>query len=147
MLERSEPVLKGVCVALAGLLLFQAARPVFRSDPLAHLNIPALPTLPPDTNAPAGRERMLSRPLARATQPRMRRTLAPRSPARQRILFPATNLELLGPISRIRRRHRKGRTSRCQLPRQEPAQTPPPKHVPGPREPTPSRARIQPGPT
>jgi hypothetical protein len=54
MLERSEPVLKGVCVALAGLLLFQAARPVFRSDPLAHLNIPALPTLPPDTNAPAG---------------------------------------------------------------------------------------------
>ena len=53
MLERSEPVLKGVCVALAGLLLFQVARLVFRSDPLAHLNIPALPTLPPDTNAPA----------------------------------------------------------------------------------------------
>jgi hypothetical protein len=54
MLERSEPVLKGICVALAGLLLFQVARLVLRSDPLAHLNIPSLPTLPPETNAPAG---------------------------------------------------------------------------------------------
>jgi hypothetical protein len=54
MLERSEPVLKVICVALAALLLFQVVRLVVRSDPLAHLNIPALPTLPPDTNAPAG---------------------------------------------------------------------------------------------
>jgi hypothetical protein len=54
MLERSEPVLKVICVALAALLLFQVVRLVMRSDPLAHLNIPALPTLPPDTNAPAG---------------------------------------------------------------------------------------------
>src|ERR1035437_2548922 len=54
MLERSEPVLKVICVALAALLLFQVLRLIARSDPLAHLNIPALPTLPPDTNAPAG---------------------------------------------------------------------------------------------
>lgn len=54
MLERLEPILKGVCVALAALLLFQVVRLVARSNPLAHLNIPALPTLPPDTNAPAG---------------------------------------------------------------------------------------------
>jgi hypothetical protein len=54
MLERSEPVLKVICLALAALLLFQVVRLVVRSDPLAHLNIPALPTLPPDTNAPAG---------------------------------------------------------------------------------------------
>jgi hypothetical protein len=54
MLERSEPVLKVICVALAALLLFQVVRLVVRSDPLAHLNIPALPTLPPDTNALAG---------------------------------------------------------------------------------------------
>src|SRR5664279_1766579 len=53
MLDRSEPILKGICVALAGLLLFQIVRLVLRSDPLAHLNIPALPTLPPETNAPA----------------------------------------------------------------------------------------------
>ena len=54
MLERSEPVLKVICAALAALLLFQVVRLVVRNDPLAHLNIPALPTLPPDTNAPAG---------------------------------------------------------------------------------------------
>ena len=54
MLERSEPVLKALCVALAALLLFQVVRLVVRSNPLAHLNIPALPTLPPDTNALAG---------------------------------------------------------------------------------------------
>ena len=54
MLERSEPVLKVICVTLAALLLFLVVRLVVRSDPLAHLNIPALPTLPPDTNAPAG---------------------------------------------------------------------------------------------
>jgi hypothetical protein len=54
MLERSEPVLKVICVALAAVLLFQVVRLIARSDPLAHLNIPALPTLPPDTNAPAG---------------------------------------------------------------------------------------------
>jgi hypothetical protein len=54
MLERSESVLKVICVALAALLLFQVVRLIVRSDPLAHLNIPALPTLPPDTNALAG---------------------------------------------------------------------------------------------
>jgi hypothetical protein len=54
MLERLEPVLKAICLALAALVLFQVARLVVRNDPLAHLNIPALPTLPPDTNAPVG---------------------------------------------------------------------------------------------
>jgi hypothetical protein len=54
MLERSERVLKAICAALAALLLFQVVRLVARNDPLAHFNIPALPTLPPDTNAPAG---------------------------------------------------------------------------------------------
>jgi hypothetical protein len=53
MLERLEPILKGLCVALAALLVFQVVRLAARSNPLAHLSIPALPTLPPDTNAPA----------------------------------------------------------------------------------------------
>jgi hypothetical protein len=53
MLERSEPVLKVICVALAVLLLFQVGRLVVGRNPLGHLNIPAVPTLPPDTNAPA----------------------------------------------------------------------------------------------
>jgi hypothetical protein len=54
MLERLEPILKAICLALATLLVFQLARMVARSNPLAHLSIPALPTLSPDTNAPAG---------------------------------------------------------------------------------------------
>jgi hypothetical protein len=54
MLERSEPALKVICAALAALLLFQVARLVVGRNPLGHLNIPAVPTLPPDTNAPAG---------------------------------------------------------------------------------------------
>ena len=54
MLERSLPVLRVICVALAALLLFQVGRLVVGRNPLEHLNIPAVPTLPPDTNAPAG---------------------------------------------------------------------------------------------
>lgn len=52
MLNRLEPILKGVCVVLAALLLYQVGRAVAHSNPLAHLKIPALPALPADTNAP-----------------------------------------------------------------------------------------------
>jgi hypothetical protein len=45
MFERSEPVLRIICVALAALLLFQLSRVVLRSDPLKNLAIPAVPTL------------------------------------------------------------------------------------------------------
>ena len=54
MLERSLPVLRVICVALAALLLFQVGRLVVGRNPLGHLNIPAVPTLSPDTNAPVG---------------------------------------------------------------------------------------------
>jgi hypothetical protein len=54
MFERTEPVLKVLCAALAAVLIFQVVRTVARGDSLAHLSIPALPTLPPDTNAPEG---------------------------------------------------------------------------------------------
>lgn len=53
MLERLEKILKVVCAVLAALFVFQVARLVLRSNPLAQLKIPALPTLSPDTNAPA----------------------------------------------------------------------------------------------
>lgn len=45
MFERSEPVLKIICIALAALLLLQLSRLVLRSDPLKNLAIPAVPTL------------------------------------------------------------------------------------------------------
>jgi len=53
MLERLEPVLKVICAILAALLLYQLGRLVAHRDPLARLTIPALPTLPAETNAPA----------------------------------------------------------------------------------------------
>jgi hypothetical protein len=53
MLERLEPILKGVCAVLAALLLYQFVRVIAHSNPLAHLTIPALPGLPADTNAPS----------------------------------------------------------------------------------------------
>ena len=53
MPDRVERIAKFVCVALAALLLFQLGKMVFRRDSLSRLSIPALPTLPPDTNAPA----------------------------------------------------------------------------------------------
>jgi hypothetical protein len=65
MFERTEPVLKVLCAALAALLVFQVVRTVARGDPLAHLSIPALPTLPPDTNAPSGGTRTNSLAAAR----------------------------------------------------------------------------------
>ena len=42
MLERFNPVLRIVCLALAGLVLFQISRIVTRKDPLANLNLAAL---------------------------------------------------------------------------------------------------------
>jgi hypothetical protein len=52
MLERLEPVLKVICAVLAALLLYQLVRLVAHSNPLAHITIPALPVLAPETNAP-----------------------------------------------------------------------------------------------
>lgn len=51
MRERPEQILKFVCWALAALLLFQFVRIVFEANPLAHVVIPALPSLPEDTSA------------------------------------------------------------------------------------------------
>ncbi len=54
MPERTEKILRLVCLLLGALLAFQVLHLVLRRDGLAHLNIPALPTLAGDTNAPVG---------------------------------------------------------------------------------------------
>ena len=54
MLERSEIVLKVGCLVLSALLLFQCSRFVMRSDSLARLSIPALPSLPDSSDAQTG---------------------------------------------------------------------------------------------
>ena len=51
MLERFEQPLRILCLALGAVLVFQFARLVLRGDPLAHLNIPELPTLASATNS------------------------------------------------------------------------------------------------
>jgi hypothetical protein len=52
MLERSEMALKVVCLALGAFVLFQCSRFLMRRDALAHLTIPALPTLPANPEPP-----------------------------------------------------------------------------------------------
>src|SRR2546426_4265666 len=52
MFERSETVLRIICLGLAALLLYQLSRFALRGDPLARLGIPAVPTLAAATNAP-----------------------------------------------------------------------------------------------
>lgn len=56
MRERSEQILRIVSLCLGALLLFQLARIVAHRNPVAHVQIPAVPTLEanaPATNAPA----------------------------------------------------------------------------------------------
>ena len=55
MLERSERTLKIACLCLLALLTYQVARLVVRKDPLAQLNIPALPAWSSPTNSSSGR--------------------------------------------------------------------------------------------
>jgi hypothetical protein len=53
MPDQIERAAKFICAVLAVLLLIQFGRAVFRRDPLSRLTIPALPSLRPETNAPA----------------------------------------------------------------------------------------------
>ncbi len=53
MRERTGQILKIACLVLAALLVYQLVRTVFRINPLAHVAIPALPSLASDTNTPA----------------------------------------------------------------------------------------------
>jgi hypothetical protein len=51
VLNRFEPILKMVCLALAALFLFQIAHRALHVDPLGHAAIPPLPTLSPPVAA------------------------------------------------------------------------------------------------
>jgi hypothetical protein len=53
MFERFERPIKIICLAMAALLAWQLGSVILRSNPLAHLKIPALPTLPGATNETA----------------------------------------------------------------------------------------------
>jgi hypothetical protein len=50
MLERSKWILKIACLLLAAVLLYQLVQIGIRLNPLSHVKIPELPSLPPETN-------------------------------------------------------------------------------------------------
>lgn len=50
MRKHLEKILRLTCLALGALLIFQAARAIIRSNPLAKVNIPQVPTLATETN-------------------------------------------------------------------------------------------------
>ena len=109
MLERSEMVLKGTCLALAALVLFQCSRFVMRSGSLARLSIPALPSLPDSSDARTGGKATNAPSRTESQKP-----AANLPPARGDRVAPATNLppaisaridritqsEVLGPVIR-----------------------------------------------
>lgn len=68
MRERFELWLKIACLLLAGLLLYKLARSAVGGDPLAHLSIPVLPSLPASTNASSGSKGTNSAPPLAAGQ-------------------------------------------------------------------------------
>ncbi|MBU6400014.1 MAG: hypothetical protein KGS61_06830 [Verrucomicrobia bacterium] len=55
MLERAEPALKGLCLALAAILLLQCGRILLRADPLNHLNLPTVPAWEPPSETKSTR--------------------------------------------------------------------------------------------
>ncbi len=112
MLERSEMVLKGTCLALAALVLFQCSRLLMRSGSLARLSIPALPALPDSSDAQTGGKTTNAPSRTESQKPPA--NLPPAISARGDRVAPATNLppaisaridritqsEVLGPVIR-----------------------------------------------
>ena len=95
MLERSEMVLKVACLALTALLLYQCSRFVIRTDSLAHLTIPALPSLPANSDAQTGGKGTNSVPRSESQKPAT--NLPPAISAR---IDRITQSEILGSIIR-----------------------------------------------
>jgi len=69
MLERSETVLKTACLVLSALLLFQCSRLVIRRDSLARLTIPAVPSLPANSDAQSGEKATNTPPRVESQKP------------------------------------------------------------------------------
>jgi hypothetical protein len=69
MLERSETVLKFACLVLTALLLYQCSRFLIRRDSLAHLTIPALPSLSAISDTQTGGKGTNSIPRSESQKP------------------------------------------------------------------------------
>ena len=95
MLERSEMVLKVACLVLTALLLYQCSRFLIRRDSLAHLTIPALPSLSAISDTQTGGKGTNSVPRGEPQKPA---TNLP--PAISAHIERITQSEILGPVVR-----------------------------------------------
>jgi len=95
MLERSEMVLKVACLVLTALLLYQCSRFVMRRDSLAHLTIPALPSLSAISDSQTGEKTTNS--VSRGESQKPATNLPPAISAR---IDRITQSEILGPVIR-----------------------------------------------
>ena len=95
MLERSEMVLKVACLVLTALLLYQCSRFLIRGDSLAHLTIPALPSLSAISDTQTGGKGTNSVPRSESQKPAT--NLPPAISAR---IDRITQSEILGQIIR-----------------------------------------------
>ncbi len=95
MPERSEKVLKAACVVLAILALYQCSRFVARSNPLAHLKVPVLPSLSAGSGTQSGGEGTNSVP---RNEPGKKPADIP--PAISARIDRITQSEILGPVIR-----------------------------------------------
>ena len=95
MLERSEMVLKVACLVLTALLLYQCSRFLIRRDSLAHLTIPALPSLSAISDTQTGGKGTNSVPRSESQKPAT--NLPPAISAR---IDRITQSEILGQIIR-----------------------------------------------
>lgn len=94
MLERFNPVLRIICLLLAGLVLYQISRLATRKDPLANLNISKL-TLPSTAEAPTESKTTNAIP---TREPAKKEAAVP--PAVQARVDRITQSEILGPVIR-----------------------------------------------
>ena len=62
MLERSEPILKFVCLVLAGLVLYQASRLFASPDPLRNVRVPSLSSAIKESEAPSDPKKATNAP-------------------------------------------------------------------------------------
>lgn len=102
MRERSESLLKGLCLILAALWMAQLARIVFRPNPLSRLVIPSPPTL--SSNAPSSSTTPETNAAGASKLPPGRRpggaAAGDLSPAIQARIERITQSEALGPVIR-----------------------------------------------
>jgi hypothetical protein len=96
MRDRLEPILRLVCLVLAGVILLQVASRAARRDPLAGVRVPKIPPLDLAANPPASQTSSTNNPSGRS--PVAAQTNLP--PVVQGRVSRINDSEILGPVPR-----------------------------------------------